>query len=95
MEGADTSHVRGHRIVYGKERLVFTTLRAVVRGFSRTFVPAAFVVRGGIVVCLAVVGAVISGFTQPLREEDVCRGVVWNRMDIHSVGRGVATRNER
>ena len=42
-----------------------------------------------------IAGAVISGFTQPLREKDVCRGVVWNRMDIHSVGRGVATRNER
>ena len=57
--------LRGHRIVYGKERLVFTALRAVVRGFSRTFVPAAFVVRGGVVVCLAVVGAVISGTAHP------------------------------
>ena len=76
VESADASHVGGYRVVYGKERLVFAALRTVVGGFRGTFVPAAFVIRGGVVVCLAVVGAVISGLTQPLREEDVCRSIV-------------------
>ena len=76
VESADASHVGGYRVVYGKERLVFAALRTVVGGFRGTFVPAAFVIRGGVVVCLAVVGAIISGFTQPLREEDVCRSIV-------------------
>ena len=62
VEGTDASHVRSHGIEYGKEGLVFPAFRTVVRSLFVTLVPATLIVCGRIVVCLAVVGAIISGF---------------------------------
>lgn len=77
--------MRSYSIEYSKKRLVFPALRTVVRGFVITLVPATFVVSGRIVMCFAIVCAIIASFAQPLWKEYISRCIVRNRMNIHSV----------
>ena len=94
VEGPDAAHVRSHCVEHGKERLVLSPLRTAVAGFLVALVPATFVVGRRIIMCLAVVGTVITCLAQPLREEDIRRSIIRYGVHIHSPGRGIASGNQ-
>ena len=94
VECPDAPHMGCGCVEDCEEGLSFLSLRTVVGCGLVAFVPAGFVVEGGVVVCLAVVRAVISCVSEQLGEENVFRCVCRYRMDVHAVSGGVASCNQ-
>ncbi|MPM75325.1 hypothetical protein SDC9_122317 [bioreactor metagenome] len=69
----NTSHMCHPCIIDGEERFVGRTVGTIVRSLIATFVPADFIVGGGIVIRFSIVGTIITGIAQQLRIKDVRR----------------------
>ena len=95
MKGTYTPHMRGNRIVYCKERLVFFTFRTVIRSRFCAFIPTDLIICSRVIVCLAIIRTIITGIPQPLWKKDILRSIIGYRVNIHTICAGITSGNKR
>jgi hypothetical protein len=91
MIGTDAPHVGGHRVEYGKKRLVLLPRRVVVCRRRTAAVPHGLIVTQRIVVGFGFVGAVISRRTHIVGQKNSLRRGKPAAVPLHAESRGVAS----